>query len=196
LTDHTSPSDVVTGPGASPAEKYPLPMRGLHWLRALLIFGQIWAGLTMVSLPDSAPAKFKLFYPYHKSFGILVLIVALAQLGLRAASAVPPLPGGLARWEVKLSKFVQRSIYVLLVLVPLAGYAMSSTYTQSDGVFFFGAYLPEVLPKNDRAFEVFRLVHRLFAYILLALVTVHALGALKHRFLDRDRANDVLRRML
>ena len=186
----------MTKTRAMPIEKYPLPMRGLHWLRALVIFGQIWAGWTMVSLPDRAPAKFNLFYPYHKSFGLLVLLLVLAQLAFRAISTVPPLPSGLARWEIRLSRLVQRSIYVLVVLVPLAGYAMSSSYTQSDGVFFFGAYVPELLPKNDRAFEVFRMTHRILAYTLLALIAVHVLGALKHRFIDRDRANDVLRTML
>jgi len=73
---------------------------------------------------------------------------------------------------------------------------MSSSYTQSDGVFFFGLFVPELLPKNDKAFEVFRVVHRVLAYTLLALVALPVLGALKHRFLDRDKANDVLHKML
>ena len=74
---------------------------------------------------------------------------------------------------------------------------MSSTYTQSDGVpFFFFGMLPELLPKNDDWFEVFRLVHRTFAYTLIALVVLHVAGALKHRFLDRNGQTDVLRRML
>lgn len=177
-------------------EKYPLPMRGLHWLRALIIFGQILAGWTMVSLPDSVPAKFNLFYPYHKSFGLLVLILTATQLVLRRTSAVPALPAGMPKAEAALARLVQATMYGLMVLVPLMGYAMSSSYTQSDGVFFFGAYLPELLPKNDHAFEVFRIIHRVLAYTLLALIAAHVLGALKHRFLDRDKANDVLSRMI
>ena len=178
------------------ADKYPLAMRGVHWLRALLIIGQIALGLTMVSLPDSAPVKFAVLYPNHKSFGLLVLALTFLQVGLRAVSSVPPLPPGLPKAEAWLSKLVKASIYGLMMLVPLMGYAMSSTYTQSDGVTFFGVPVPELWPKNDHAFETFRLTHNVLAYTLLALVCLHVAGALKHRFVDRDRTNDVLRRML
>ena len=86
---------------------------------------------------------------------------------------------------------------MLLIVVPLMGYSMSSTFTQSDGVpFFFFGQLPELLPKNDRWFEVFQLLHRIFAYALLVLIVLHVAGALKHRFVDRDEDADVLRRML
>src|SRR6267154_1605500 len=54
------------------------------------------------------------------------------------------------------------------------GYAMSSSYTQSDGVFFFGFNLPELLPKNDARFEVFQFLHRALAYSLLGFVALHA----------------------
>lgn len=177
-------------------DKYPLAMRLLHWLRALLIFGQIWAGWFMVSLKDEVPAKFALFYPYHKSVGVLLLGLSLVQLLLHLGSTTPSLPPGLSQGEVVLSRIVHRSIYVLLILTPLMGYAMSSSFTQSDGVFFFGVNLPELLPKNDHNFEIFRWAHRVMAYLLLALVLVHVAGALKHRFLGRDSENDVLRRMI
>jgi len=81
-------------------------------------------------------------------------------------------------------------------VVPLMGYSMSSTFTMSDGVFFFGTNLPELLPKNDAWFVVFQWLHKVLAYTLLVLVTLHVIGALKHRFLDRDARNDVLPRML
>lgn len=76
------------------------------------------------------------------------------------------------------------------------GYSMSSTYTQSDGVPFFLVHLPELLPKNDNWFRVFQWLHRTLAYTLLVLIILHVLGALKHRFVDADPSNDVLRRML
>jgi cytochrome b561 len=96
-----------------------------------------------------------------------------------------------------MSTFAHRAMYVLLIIVPLMGYSMSSTFTQSDGVpFFFFGQLPELLPKNDRWFEVFQLLHRVLAYALLALLVLHVAGVLKHRFMDKDVDADVLRRML
>jgi len=106
------------------------------------------------------------------------------------------LPVGLAQWEKTGAKVGHALLYTLMFVVPLMGYAMSSSFTQSDGVFFFGVNLPELLPKNDARFAVFQMLHRYLAYTLLALVAVHVIGALKHRFLDRNRDNDVLSKMV
>lgn len=183
-------------PSAAP-NKYPASMRALHWLRALVVIGALGVGLTMVNLPDDLPAKFELLYPNHKQFGMLALLLVLVQLLLRWRNQVPDLPDSLQPWERAMSRFAHRALYVLLILVPLMGYSMSSTFTQSDGVpFFFFGQLPELLPKNDRWFEVFQLLHRIFAYALLTLIVLHVAGALKHRFLDKDPQADVLRRML
>ena len=175
--------------------KYPRALRILHWSMALIILGMIGVGLTMVSLDDRVPAKFDLLYPWHKSFGMLILILVLVRLTTRLRASTPPLPEGLAAWEARAAKLGHIALYVLMVLVPCMGYAMSSSYTQSDGVFFFGVNLPELLPKNDARFAVFQALHRYMAYTLLTLVVLHVAGALKHRFLDKDPANDVLSRM-
>lgn len=178
------------------SRKYPVSMRWLHWLRAAVVIGNLTVGLVMVNLPDDLPAKFEVLYPNHKQFGLLALLLALTQLLVRTRSRVPELPTSLAAWERSMSKFAHRAMYVLLIVVPLMGYSMSSTFTQSDGVPFFFGQLPELLPKNDRWFEVFQLLHRIFAYALLALLVLHVAGALKHRFMDKDADADVLRRML
>lgn len=178
------------------ADKYPASMRALHWLRAVVVIGTLGVGLTMVNLPDDLPTKFEVLYPNHKQFGLLALLLALVQMLLRWRSRVPELPQSLQPWERVVSRFAHRALYVLLIVVPLMGYSMSSTFTQSDGVpFFFFGQLPELLPKNDRWFEVFQLLHRIFAYALLVLIVLHVAGALKHRLLDKDPQTDVMRRM-
>lgn len=177
-------------------DRYTLPMRMLHWMRAALILGLIALGWTMTSLPDSTAAKFEWMYPIHKEFGVLAFLIGTIALIVRRRSALPRHPAGLARWEVMLSGMVQYAMLALAIVVPLMGYAMSSTFTQSDGVPFFVTDLPELLPKNDRAFALFALAHKTLAYTLLALVVLHVMGVLKHRFLDRGRAADVLPRML
>ena len=179
------------------SSKYSGQMRALHWLRAVVVIATLALGLVMVNLPDELPAKFELLYPNHKQFGLLALLLALAQLLVRSRSRVPEPAAGLKPWERSLSTFAHRALYALLIIVPLMGYSMSSTFTQSDGVpFFFFGQVPELLPKNEHWFEVFRLLHRILAYALLALVVLHVAGALKHRFLDKDAQADVLRRML
>jgi len=177
-------------------ERYSRAMRTLHWVRAALLLGLVGLGWYMTSLPDAAPVKFDTLYPTHKEFGVLAFIIVCIALVVRRRSRVPELPKGLARWEAMLAHATHRAMYVLAVVVPLIGYARSSTFTQSDGVPFFFFMIPEVLPKNDNVSEVLSQLHEYLAFTLLGLAVLHILGALKHRFLHRRRETDVLSRML
>lgn len=184
---------------SSTAQKYPLSMRILHWLRAAVILGTLLVGLLMVNLPDDLTLKFESLYPNHKQFGVLALLLVIIQavLRIRFRARLPADAAGLQPWEHKVSHLTHKALYVLMIIVPLMGYSMSSTFTQSDGVpFFFFGHLPELLPKNDRWFEGFQLLHRVLAYTLLGLIALHIAGAVKHRFFDKDPHADVLKRML
>jgi cytochrome b561 len=176
--------------------KYPLRMRIFHWSMAVVILGLIWAGYLMISPDQVTMSPYDFFYPWHKAFGMLVLFAAVARLAIRLRTRTPELPAGLAPWEKASAKVGHALLYTLMIVVPLMGYSMSSSFTQSDGVWFFGVDLPELLPKNDARFEVFQMLHRYLAYTLLGLVALHVIGALKHRFLDRNPENDVLKKML
>jgi cytochrome b561 len=180
--------------------KYPLSMRILHWIRAVLILGLIWAGWRMTGFPEDTPMeKFNFYYSNHKQFGVLVWLIAIVHLVIRwrKQAILPQTPSGLSRWEKILSKVVHRLIITLTLLVPMLGYAMSSSFTQSDGVpFFFIHKVPEILPKNDAAFKVYDMLHEYAAYTLLGLIVLHIAGAIKHRLTDKGGESDVLPRML
>ena len=181
------------------ANKYPLPIRVLHWLRAVLVLGVLGCGWFMTGRPESDAYASSFLYPNHKQFGVLVWILALVHLLLRwrYRASMPGTPAALAPWEKWLSHAMHRLIIALTLLVPLLGYSLSTSFTQSDGVpFFFISRLPELLPKNDAAFVVFQTLHKYSAYALLACIVLHVAGTLKHRFLDKAGETDVLPRML
>ena len=50
--------------------------------------------------------------------------------------------------------------------------------------------------ENHDLHEVLEEVHEFLAFTILALVSLHVAGALKHRFIDKDPDADVLKRML
>ncbi|MEW9309975.1 cytochrome b [Labrys neptuniae] len=178
--------------------KYPLSLRILHWIRALLIFVLLGSGWYMTDLPEDDVVTLSFLYPTHKQFGVLVWLLAVLHLALRwrNSSTLPPTPFDLAPWEKWLSHCIHRLIIAFTLLVPLFGYCMSSSFTQSDGVpFFFISHLPEFLPKNDDAFAVYRALHKYCAYALLGCIGLHIAGALKHGLQDKGGATDVLRRM-
>ena len=60
---------------------------------------------------------------------------------------------------------------VLKVLAPLLGCPMSSTFTQSGDLPFFGfGHVPELLPKNGDVLVVFDTLHQYSAYVLLRML--------------------------
>jgi cytochrome b561 len=177
--------------------KYPWPVRAVHWLRAFLVLGVLGCGWYMSGLPEGDLSSF--LYKNHKQFGIIVWLIALFHLTLRwrYKAVIPGTPQALAAWEKLLSHLIHRLLIVLTLLVPLMGYLLSSTFTESDGVpFFFISRLPDFVPKNDAAFAVFQTLHKYSAYTLLACIVFHVAGALKHRFHDKGGETDVLPRML
>src|SRR5690348_16232699 len=102
--------------------KYSRSMRVLHWMMALIIIGVIWAGITMAALPDRELVKFAVFFPWHKSFGMLALLLATARVFIRFRSVIPALPRGITRLEVRTAAVAHVTLYVLMFLVPLSGY--------------------------------------------------------------------------
>lgn len=179
-------------------EKYPLSIRILHWVRAVLILGLIAAGWYMTGRAEDDPTA-GVFYPNHKQFGVLAWLLALVHITLRwrYRAVLPHAPAALKSWEKWLSHALHRLIIALTLLTPLLGYAMSSSIPDGDGVpFFLVSHIPEILPKSDDAFAVFQALHRYAAYLLLACIALHVCGAAKHRMQDRNGKTDVLPRML
>jgi cytochrome b561 len=61
-------------------------------------------------------------------------------------------------------------------------------------VSWFGLFTwPNLIGKNEQAFEVLRSTHDIMSNVLFAIAVLHILAALKHHFWDRD---DVLLRMI
>ena len=175
--------------------KYPLPMRLLHWASALLILGLISLGFLMTPFDMENPEYSDQLYFWHKSFGVLVLILILARLLVRWRSELPPPPDALTATEKLASAVVHKLLYFLAIAVPAMGYVQSSAHKSGTGVHFFFVKLPELVPDSERVFELFNLGHRICAYALLGLVLIHVIGAVKHRVFD-DAEADVFQRML
>lgn len=174
-------------------EVYPLGIRVLHCLMAFAILGLIATGWYMAGLPADAENKHAL-YPWHKSFGVMVIIAFVLRLSIRIRSKVPDAPEVLKAWEKTASHLAHKALYLLMAAVPVSGYIMSASYAQSHGIDFFGTTLPGLVPKNETLFEVVHAIHGPVAYSLAAIVFIHIAAVIKHRMFD-DKAADVLPRM-
>lgn len=162
---------------------YGAPAIVFHWLIAALIFGGFSLGLYMDELRMS-PLKLKVV-SWHKWIGITVLLLAFLRALWRATHAAPPLVPGLPLWQQRLAHGTHWGLYALMFLVPLSGWAFSSA--SGFQVVYFGLIpLPNLLPKSKPLAELFETIHVSLNWTLATLVALHAAGALKHHFIDRD----------
>lgn len=172
-------------------QKYALIHRVLHWLIAIGIIGLLAVGLYMTGLDKDDPSRGEL-YGLHKSFGVTILGLAVLRLISRAITFIPPMPKGLKLLEKGLAHMVHALLYIAMFAMPVSGIAMS----QAAGypVKWFGIQLPTLLEKNQQIGGIAHEIHEYGGYVLIGLIALHFLGAMKHRFFDKE--NDVLPRMI
>jgi cytochrome b561 len=161
----------------------------LHWLTLVLIAATYTLGLILGDMSLS-PLKLRLF-AWHKWLGLLVLAILPLRMLLRYLDPFDRLRE-LAAWEARLSGLVQGLLYVLMFVAPLLGWLHSSAAGFS--VVWFGVLpLPDLVEKNKALAETLKELHAVTVHVLIALVALHALAALYHHHIQKDR---VLARML
>ena len=160
-----------------------------HWLIAVLIFAQFglgwWATLLKLS-----PLKINLFV-WHKSIGMLILVLVIARLLWRCMNPTPTLPADTPDWERFAARASHLLLYVLMLALPLSGWLLNSAAGVPFRIFRL-IPLPSLIAPDKHIAEMAALVHLLLFLALAALLLVHIGAALRHHFIKR---NDVLRRM-
>ena len=171
-------------------QRYGVVAQVFHWLILLLIIGQFVLAITFDDMP--AGAEKGQIIGLHKSFGMLILLLALLRLIWRWSNPVPELPAGqnpYLRWA---AKSAHAALYALIFAIPISGWLMSSLAGRT--VRFFGLFpFPGLASTDKHMAHTVAEVHEVLAYSLLALAIVHALAALLHHFVWKD---EILLRML
>jgi cytochrome b561 len=163
--------------------RYSNPAIVLHWLVALLIFVTFPLGLYMADLPLS-PEKLQLF-SYHKWIGVTVFMLAGLRAVWRLTHTPPPLPASVAIWQRRASAVVHGLLYLLILVIPLSGWLMSSA--KGVQTVWFGVLpLPDLLAKNKALGEQLGEIHETLNYVMLVLVVLHLAAALQHHFFERQ----------
>lgn len=171
--------------------RYNLVAKSLHWLMALMIIGQLAGGVIMLRM-DPSQLKFTLFQ-YHKSFGFLLLVLAILRLGWRLLHWPPALPNDMQPWEKVISNSTHWFFYGFMLLMPMIGWAMISSSDIGVKTQFFGLFTMPHLPVPNAWNEILTSTHKYYAYATIGLLLLHVAAALKHHFINKD---NVLRRML
>ena len=127
----------------------------------------------------------------HRTVGLTILGLTVLRLVWRILAPLPSLPPTPV-WEIRLARSVQAVLYVMLLLQPLLGWAASSA--QGDAVTYLGLVtLPDIVEMDETKADTISRLHEFTGFAILALVTLHVAGALRHGLVRRD---GVLRRMV
>lgn len=171
------------------APAYTPVAKGLHWLMAALILGLAALGIVMHEMPLS-PLKLEL-YAWHKWFGVTVFLLVWLRLAWRLTHRPPALPATLSAPLQRLAHAGHGLLYVLMIVIPLSGWLMSSAKGVQT-VWFGLVPLPDLLGRDRELGDLLQQAHKLLNLLLLLTLAGHVLAALWHHFVLKD---DTLRRM-
>jgi cytochrome b561 len=189
MNDRTSFDTATRIIAADDGTNYDNVAVALHWATALLVVVQF---ISAISWDYFAKPTRHTMESVHISLGVLFTAVILARIVWRLIPGhqVSSLQLG---WVGLASKGVHYLLYLLLIAQAGTGFAFR--WAQGHAVEFFGLFaIPG--PYGQLARPDRRLLHEVHEYIGWAIVILafaHALAALYHHYVLKDR---VLRRML
>jgi cytochrome b561 len=162
--------------------RFTVPQRMLHWLMAICILSMLFIGVGMVS---TVTPKYLTLVQIHKPLGIAILVLALIRLTLRIVYGAPALPADLPE-PIKLAANLSQYIfYVLMIGMPLIGWAMLSA--ASYPVVLFGSvHLPSILPQSPSLHTLLWHAHYYLAFAFFAVILMHVSAILFHKLIRND----------
>lgn len=165
-----------SGPGS-----FNLPGRLLHWILALAIVAMLFIGAGMMTSIILRPALLNL----HRPLGFMIFILVIIRIVNRLMFRTPKLPASVPRWQVAAAHFSHVMLYMLMVSMPLLGWAMMSAGNWPVSL-MGGWVLPPLIPENPVHYAWLRTAHTVCAWVLFLCVTGHICAALIHAWIYRD----------
>jgi cytochrome b561 len=162
---------------------YALASRWLHWLSAAIVLCLIPIGLTMMRLGDGDTKNS--LYELHKSFGMIVFVLAALRVAARLVWGAPPPYANLTRAQLIASTATHYLLYVLLFVMPVLGFVGTSMCCAPVRLFSTIA-VPFRFQGSEATFKTILSVHALGGFAMTALVGLHIAGALYHFVIRRD----------
>ena len=155
-----------------------------HWLIALLIITMLFLGFLMIGQKA---------VNLHQLTGLTILALAAFRLIWSIFNQHPRLPNTVSTLEKIAARGVQGLLYLCMFGIPLSGWAMSTAFGFAPHIANMNLSMPGI-PIDQQLGSFLETVHNTLAFVLIALISLHILGALKHQLIDKD--SQVLRSML
>lgn len=162
----------------------------IHWFMAIAIFFMFGLGLYMVEL-TYYDAWYKGSLDLHKSLGLVLLGFLIFRVFWRVINTQPTALAG-PKWQQVMAHGMHHSLYLVMLLLLVSGYLISTADGRAIVVFDL-LNIPALPWHIENQEDIAGEIHAILSWLLMALSAVHALAALKHHFINKDRT---LKRML
>lgn len=169
---------------------YTSTAKWFHWLIVLLVGLELLIGVTMPGVRrNTTPGT---LVNLHFSFGLTIIAVMVLRVLWRLTHPVPSLPRETTRREAMAAHLMHVSLYVLLFLIPFAGWLWANGVGWQVTAFWV-LPMPTLVPKGWAYTWLASDAHVYLAVLICGLIALHILASLWHWYFKKD---DVLERML
>ncbi len=166
------------------ATRYNVPARVLHWTMAVIALCLIPVGFLMLNEELSRELRNRMFIA-HKNVGVVMLILIFVRLAYRWRNPPRLRPIELPEIQEFAARVTHRTLYVLLLVMPLSGYIrVRAGGFPIEALDALG--VPALVPRSDALAEVAKAIHFYAAYGIIFLVALHVGAAAYHGVIRKD----------
>ena len=152
----------------------------LHWLSAILLFIQIPLGFYLVDL-DFGEERLT-FENIHIIFGLTIFYLVIIRLLKNIINPTPKLDTSIFKGQKFLAKMNHVLLYVTILSITISGILKKLFNGESLVIIFKKIKIED----NFELSEIFYDVHVFSNYLMIALITLHVLAVIIHKFFFDD----------
>ncbi len=178
-------SDAANAMGSrrNGAQRWSATVITLHWVMALAILVTMSLGWIAEDMPRSL-AQYRMF-GWHKSFGLLVLALAVLRVVFRLRAATPAGDDASGLWQRRAARVSHGLLYLCMFAMPISGWLINSA-ADVPLKWFWLVPVPAIAAASPQLAEIAETLHAGILWTLLMLIAIHATAALRHHFVLRD----------
>ena len=152
----------------------------LHWLSAILLLIQIPLGFYLVDL-DFGEERLK-FENIHIIIGLTIFYLVIVRLVKNIINPTPKLNNSIFKGQKFLAKINHLLLYVTILSITISG-ILKKLYNGESLIIIFKKIKIE---DNFELSEIFYDVHVFSNYVMIALIALHVVAVIIHKFFFDD----------
>ncbi|OQX15627.1 MAG: cytochrome B [Thiothrix lacustris] len=160
----------------------PFPI-ALHWLTLLLLVA-VYACIELREFYPKGSDPRNALKSWHFMLGLTVFGLTGLRLVIRWLNPPPSNQAVIPAWQRLFASATHLSLYVLLLAMPLLGWAILSG--EGKAIMWFGLQLPALISPDKELAEWLEDLHTTVGTMGYFLIGFHAAAGLYHHYIQRD----------